>query len=142
MSFLANRRMILAGLASMTILAGMPFGPLWAAGNTALKGLDRDLDRDNDGTLDLNEVKSAAEAAFDKLDRDKDGTLDRKELGRRIGKEVFAEADADKDGTLTKDEYVGLAEKWFKEVDKDNEGTLDAKELRSKAGLQLLKLLK
>jgi len=62
------------------------------------------FDKDNDGTLDLAEVKDAASALFDKLEKDKDGTLDAKEVGRRIGKKEFKEADPDNDGTLTKDE--------------------------------------
>ena len=42
------------------------------------------LDTDNDGTVDLEEAKKAASAAFDKLDRDHDGTLDRRELRGRL----------------------------------------------------------
>jgi hypothetical protein len=44
------------------------------------------LDKDNDGTLDLAEVKAAAAGVFDKLDKDSDATLDRKEIGGRAGK--------------------------------------------------------
>jgi hypothetical protein len=62
------------------------------------------LDKDNDGTLDLAELKDAAGTLFDKLEKDKDGTLDAKEVGRRIGTKEFKEADPDNDGTLTKDE--------------------------------------
>lgn len=130
-----NRRALLAGVASTTI--GFAFHPVIAAGKAKMK-----YDTDNDGTLDLNEVKAAAGAAFDKLDRDRDGTLDKKELGGRVPKSAMGDADPDNDGTVSRDEYVGYAEKLFKEADADGEGTLDAKELRSKAGRQLLKLLK
>jgi len=34
----------------------------------------RMFDKDNDGTIDLGEVKAAAAALFDQLDRDHDGT--------------------------------------------------------------------
>src|SRR5437660_7378057 len=135
MLFTANRRALIAGLSSA--LVGISLGPVFAASKAKMR-----FDTDNDGTLDLNEVKAAAGAAFDKLDRDHDGTLDKKELGGRIGKDMMADADPDKDGTISKDEYVGLAEKLFKEADADGEGTLDAKELRSEAGRQLMKLLK
>ena len=131
----ANRRTLLAGFASALI--GLASGPVFAAPKAKMK-----YDTDKDGTLDLNEVKSAAGAAFDKLDRDHDGTLDKKELGGRIPKGAMADADPDNDGTVSRDEYVGYAEKLFKEADTDGEGTLDAKELRSKAGRQLLKILK
>ena len=39
---------------------------------------------DNDGTLDLAEVKKAASAMFTKLDPDRDGTLDARELRGRL----------------------------------------------------------
>lgn len=44
----------------------------------AAASLNNVLDTDRDGTLALNEVKSAASAAFDKLDKDNDATIDRK----------------------------------------------------------------
>jgi Ca2+-binding EF-hand superfamily protein len=96
-------------------------------------------DRDNDGTADLNEVRQAAAALFDKLDTDKDGTLSLEELGGRLSKADFTAGDPDKDGTLTKDEYLSIVEKLFNEADKDKEGTLDCKEL---SGASLAKLLK
>src|SRR6516162_8883984 len=68
------------------------------------------FDTDNDGTLDLGEVKKAGGALFDKLDRDHDGTLDRRELRGRLSAKEFAAADPDKDGTLTKDEYLAVVE--------------------------------
>ncbi|MGI8568946.1 MAG: EF-hand domain-containing protein [Methylocella sp.] len=99
------------------------------------------LDKDNDGTLDLAEVKDAAASVFDKLEKDHDATLDRRETGGRVGKKEFKEADPDRDGTLTKDEYLGLVEKLFNASDADKDGTLDPKELRSKAGRALLRLI-
>jgi Ca2+-binding EF-hand superfamily protein len=100
------------------------------------------LDPDHDGTVDLNEAKTAAGALFDRLDRDHDGTLDRRELrGRLSGKELNA-ADPDHDGTLTKDEYLAVVESRFKAADPDHDGTLDSKELRSPSGRALLRLLK
>jgi Ca2+-binding EF-hand superfamily protein len=68
------------------------------------------LDKDNDGTLDLAEVKAAAARVFDTLDKDSDATLDRKEIGGRAGKTQLQQADPDHDGTLTKDEYLDLVE--------------------------------
>jgi Ca2+-binding EF-hand superfamily protein len=99
------------------------------------------LDKDNDGTLDLAEVKAAAASVFDKLDKDSDATLDSKEIGGRAGKKEFKEADPDHDGTLTKDEYLGLVEKLFNAADADKDGTLTAKDLKSMAGRSLLRLI-
>jgi hypothetical protein len=99
-------------------------------------------DTDKDGTLDLNEVKSAAGAVFDKLDKDSDTTIDRKEVGGRLSAKEFAAGDPDNDHTLTKDEYLAIAEKLFKAADTDNDGTLTAKELHSKAGRALLRLMR
>jgi Ca2+-binding EF-hand superfamily protein len=99
------------------------------------------LDLDKDGTVDLNEAKTAASALFDKLEKDKDGTLDRKELHGRIPEAEWAVADPDNDKTISKDEYLAYVEAVFKKADTDNDGTLDAKELKTPAGHALLRLL-
>ncbi len=112
-----------------------------AFGSRSFAGALATLDKDNDGSLDLAEVKDAAASVFDKLDKDSDATLDRKETGGRIGKEDFKEADPDHDGTLTKEEYLGLVEKLFNAADADKDGTLTAKDLHSKAGRALLRLI-
>jgi Ca2+-binding EF-hand superfamily protein len=99
------------------------------------------LDPDKDGTVDLNEAKTAASALFDKLEKDNDGTLDRKELHGRIPDADWAVADPDNDKTISKDEYLAYVEAVFKKADADNDGTLDAKELKTPAGRALLRLL-
>jgi Ca2+-binding EF-hand superfamily protein len=99
------------------------------------------LDPDKDGTVDLNEAKTAASALFDKLEKDNDGTLDRKELHGRIPDAEWAVADPDNDKTISKDEYLAYVETVFKKVDTDNDGTLDAKELKTPAGHALVRLL-
>jgi len=98
-------------------------------------------DKDNDKTLDWNEVKAAAAAHFDRLDKDSDQTLDSKEVAGLIGKKAFAAADTDHDGTLSKDEYLGLAEKLFKQADIDHDHTLDSAELDSQPGKALHRLI-
>jgi Ca2+-binding EF-hand superfamily protein len=100
------------------------------------------FDTDNDGTLDLGEVKKAASDLFAKLDPDHDGTLDKRELKGRLTAKELATADPDHDGTLTADEYLAVVEQRFNAADPDKDGTLDAKELQSKAGKALLRLLK
>ena len=100
------------------------------------------FDTDNDGTLDLAEVKKAASALFAKLDRDRDGTLDKRELAGRLSARELAAADPDRDGTLTADEYLAVVEQRFNAANPDKDGTLDARELNSPAGRALLRLLK
>jgi Ca2+-binding EF-hand superfamily protein len=120
-------------------LAGMVLGgPAWSASGDPVKMFDTD----NDGTLDLAEVKKAASALFAKLDPDHDGTLDARELRGRLTAKELAAADPDHDGTLTLDEYLAVVEQRFKAADPDHDGTLDAKELKSPAGRALLKLLR
>jgi hypothetical protein len=98
-------------------------------------------DPDRDGTLDLNEIKKAAEARFDSLDRNKDSKLDRKEVGSVLSAREFSAANPDKDATLEKNEYMALIEARFKAANPDNDGTLDAKELASPAGRALMRLM-
>ena len=88
-------------------------GPAWSASGNAVKTFDTD----NDGTLDLAEVKKGAAALFTKLD-------------------------PDRDGTLTLDEYLSVVEQRFNAANPDKDGTLDAKELNSRAGRALLRLLR
>jgi Ca2+-binding EF-hand superfamily protein len=86
------------------------------------------LDPDKDGTVDLNDAKTAASALFDKLDVDHDGTLDRKELTDRISAEDWKIASPDNDKTISKDESLAFVEVAFKRANPDNDGTIDAKE--------------
>jgi Ca2+-binding EF-hand superfamily protein len=100
------------------------------------------LDTDHDGTIDLNEARTAAAAVFDRLDRDHDGTLSGRELRGRLSARELAAADTDHDGTLTKDEYAAAVENRFKAANHDGDDTLDAKELISRAGHALLRLVR
>src|SRR5580698_1151135 len=131
---LALASFIAASLAPALVMTSA--SPAFAA--SALKTLDPD----KDGTVDLNEAKTAANALFDKLEKDNDGTLDHKELHGRISAKDWAVADPDNDKTVSKDEYLAYVEVLFKKADPDNHGTIDAKELRSPAGHALLRLLK
>jgi Ca2+-binding EF-hand superfamily protein len=99
------------------------------------------LDPDKDGTVDLNEAKSAGSALFDTLDVDHDGTLDHKELKDRISSEDWKLADPDNDKSISKHEYLAFVEVAFKRANPDNDGTIDAKELKTPAGRALLRLL-
>jgi len=131
------RRHTVLMVAVATLVAGS-LPAVTAFGADAVKMFDTD----NDGTLDLAEVKKAASNLFAKLDRDHDGTLDKRELAGRLSARELAAADPDHDGTLTVDEYLAVVERRFNAANPDKDGTLDAKELNSRAGKALLRLLK
>jgi Ca2+-binding EF-hand superfamily protein len=135
---MSSRRSVLLTLAAASLAAGN-LGALAAAPRASSIKM---FDADNDGTLDLTEVKKAASALFAKLDRDREGTVDRRELAGRLSARELASADPDHDRTLTLDEYLAVVEQRFKAADSDKDGTLDAKELNSRAGRTLLRLLK
>ena len=139
MKMISAKTLTLASLLAISLPPAMVIAsasPAFAA--SALQTLDPD----KDGTVDLNEAKTAASALFDKLDKDKDGTLDRKELRGRISENDWKIADPDNDKTISKDEYLAFVEVAFKRADPDNDGTIDAKELKTPAGRGLLLLLK
>src|SRR5260370_35530395 len=136
-STMMSRRSILLTLATAT-LAGGNLPSLAASRINPIKMFDTD----NDGTLDLAEVKKAASALFAKLDRDHDGTLAKRELAGRLSAKELRAADPDHDGTLTADEYLAVVEQRFNAANPDGDGTLDAKELNTSAGRALLRLLR
>lgn len=103
---------------------------LLALAGISAAGVVQKADKDNDGTLDRNEVKGHAALAkhFDAIDVDKDGTIDQAEIDAH----KIMMGDKDNDGTLDKKEikHKGLA-KAFDQLDGDKDGTLDAKEVLS-----------
>jgi Ca2+-binding EF-hand superfamily protein len=78
---------------------------------------------------------------FKEINPDNDGTLDAKELEGRLTADELKAADPDNDGTLDEKEYMAVVEKKFKAADPDDDGTVDLKELESPAGQELLKLI-
>ena len=132
--------MISRSLVGVVLAAAVAFcGPALAKGRANPIKM---FDTDNDGTLDLAEVKKAASAMFARLDPDRDGTLDARELRGRLSARDLAAADPDHDGTLTLNEYLAVVEQRFNAANPDKDGTLDAMELISPAGRVLLRLLK
>ena len=105
------------------------------------------VDTDKDGTINLNEAKSAATVVIVKIDADHNGILSQKELGGRYSTLQTMVPTPNpfmfwkSKGEITKEEYLSLVETRFKIADPDNDGTLDAKELETETGQSLLKLL-
>jgi hypothetical protein len=125
------------GVAAVALGVAVVFAtaPLATQAFAGSKTVLKSVDTDNDGIVDMDEARVAANALFDQLDRDHEGTLDRKELRGHLSAKELAAADPDHDGTLTKDEYAHLVASRFKAADPDNDGTLDAKEIKSVARL-------
>src|SRR3982750_4049554 len=114
-----SRRSVVSMLAVSTLsVAGCP-----ALAGSRRADPVRMFDTDNDGTLDLAEVKKAASDLFAKLDRDHDGTLDKRELDGRLNARELAAADPDHDGTLTANEYLDAVEQRFNAANPDKDGT-------------------
>jgi Ca2+-binding EF-hand superfamily protein len=97
-------------------------------------------DTDHDGTLSLDEIKTAAIGRFEALDRKRKGRLSRSQLAGVLRFQQFRKADKDRDGTLDQGEFLSVIEDLFQAADKDHDGTLDKKELGSRAGKALLRL--
>jgi Ca2+-binding EF-hand superfamily protein len=133
-----SRRSVLLTFAGVTLFGGCSSAVAASRRSDPI----RMFDTDNDGTLDLAEVKKAASALFAKMDRDHDGTLDKRELAGRLSVKELDAADPDHDGTLTEAEYLAVVEQRFNAADPDKDGTLDAKELKTNAGRALLRLLR
>jgi hypothetical protein len=135
----SRRQLLLSGL--------LTAGYMGAASSALATGGGRPasfeaIDRDRDGTIDLDETKRAASLLFDQLDRHRTGKLTRSELGHgRMTLAEFSWADRDHDGTLTKDEYLALVERQFRAADLDHDGTLTRAEFKARSGLPLRRLV-
>lgn len=133
----SRRRLLLWGL----LMAGF-MAPSSALARGGWPASFAAIDRDRDGTIDLDEAKRAAERVFGRLDRHRAGKLSRAQLGPgRMTVAQFSWADRDHDGTLTKDEYLALVEREFRAADRDRDGTVSRAEFNSREGLPLRRLL-
>ena len=141
-----HKHVVFQAGAFVLMLAGIASFPTFAQQHSdqAARVL-KAVDTDNDGTIDLAEVKKAASARFDRLDNDHDGTLTFQEFQgsatSKPSKQEFDIIDKDHNGTVSKDEYLAEVERLFKKDDTDNDGTLDVKELRTATGRILAALL-
>jgi len=72
----------------------------------------RKLDRNNDGKIDVDELKAGRETAAQE----------------RVT-EIFEDLDADKDGKISKEEARGQLKKHFADLDSNNDGFIDGREM-------------
>jgi len=131
-----NLAQISAIAATALFLAG---SPSFAAVDPA--GALRNLDPDNDGTIDMREAIKGAKRVFKMINPDKDRTVDAAELRGRLSPAGLAAADPDDDGTLTWREYKALVKATFRAANPDEDGTIDLRELQTPYGRQLLRLI-
>jgi EF hand len=106
------------------------------------------IDANGDGTISLNEAKTAGSNVFDQIDLNHDGVVDNEELGGRVtllddltpclGHKYYFWK---KKGALTKDEYLSIVDARFKPISSESTGTCDAKSLETAPGKSLLELL-
>ena len=130
-----SKRALISSLAAVSLLASI--GLAFAQTPTAFL---KKVDKDSDGTVTLEELKTFASDRFKALEKDSDGTLDSKELKGRLSATGFKSANTDADKTIDEAEFMTYVEKLFKEAN-DDDTTLDAKELGKPAGKKLIMLL-
>jgi hypothetical protein len=131
-----RRQLLLFGLASYITM------PDAFARGGGRAGSFPGIDRDGDGTIDLDEAKHAAAQRFERLDRRRTGKLTRLQLGwRRVTAEEFSWADRDHDGTVDKDEFLALVERQFRAADVDHDGTVSRAEFEARSGLPFRRLV-
>jgi Ca2+-binding EF-hand superfamily protein len=136
-SMSAVRKRVIIGGSLVFLTLGLTQAPA----QQSASGVVAKYDTDNDKTLDLNEVKAAATAHFDKLNKDNDQTLEANEVKHVLGPKAFQAADTDHDGSISRDEYLALVQKLFTEADADHDGKLSSAELKSKSGRALKRLI-
>jgi len=138
-----KRFLVLAGLSVIAATVASQPAAQAQSKSHGKTSLVKQLDGDNDGTLDLAEVKKAASAKFRSLDPDNDGAIDKSEAKKvGISGKSFTAVDPDKDGTIDEREYLAIVEQRFKAADPDHDGTVDEKELGSRAGKALAKMIR
>lgn len=103
----------------------------------------KEVNRDNDKTLSLQELNYFAVKKFHELNTKGTKTLSRRELGDRISDADFAAANTDrrKDQTLSLSEFIKYVDLLFREANTKGTKTLSLAELSSPAGHKLIRLL-
>lgn len=102
----------------------------------------QEVDKDDDGTIELAEAQQASAKHFARLDANHDGTISKKEAEvDHVGDEAFAAADTDHDGTVDKAEFAKVMEKVFQAADTNHDGKVTVEELKTPTGDTLLGMM-
>jgi Ca2+-binding EF-hand superfamily protein len=123
-------RLMMASMTSLLLTSGI------ALAHGGGKGLAR-FDRDGNGAVTRDEMRTTALERFDKMDANHDGRLTLDEIQaahRERAAQHFAAKDVNKDGKLTKDELPNMPDEVFARLDTNKDGALTPDELAAKAG--------
>ncbi len=124
------KRWMMASAAGLFLTSGLAFA------HGGGKGLGR-FDRDGNGSVTKDEMRTTAIEQFDKTDTNHDGRLTQDEIQaahRERAAKRFAEKDANKDGKLSRDEVAKMPDQVFARLDTNKDGFLTPDELAAKGG--------
>jgi Ca2+-binding EF-hand superfamily protein len=124
------KRWMMASISGLLLTSGLAFA------HGGGKGLKR-FDRDGNGAVTRDEMRTTAAEHFDKTDANHDGRLTLDEIQaaqRERAAKHFAEKDANKDGKLSRSEVPKMSDEKFARLDQNKDGSLTPDELGSRAG--------
>jgi Ca2+-binding EF-hand superfamily protein len=119
---------MIASMTSLLLVSGV------ALAHGKGKGLAR-FDRDGNGAVTRDEMRTTEIERFEKMDANKDGKLTMDEIAaarRERAAKHFAEKDANKDGKLSRDEVAKMPDEVFARLDTNKDGALTPDELAKK----------
>jgi Ca2+-binding EF-hand superfamily protein len=119
------KRMMIASAVALLATSGL------ALAHGGGKGLAH-FDRDGNGVVTRDEMRTAAAERFDKIDTNHDGKLTADELEaahREAQAKHFAAKDTDKDGKLSRAEVAKMPDAMFARLDANHDGFLTPDEL-------------
>ncbi len=118
-------RLMMASMTSLLLTSGL------ALAHGGGKGLAR-FDRDGNGAVTRDEMRTTAIERFDKTDANHDGRLTQDEIQaahRDRAAKHFAEKDTNKDGKLSRSEVAKMPDEMFARLDANKDGSLTPDEL-------------
>lgn len=143
-----TRKTLIAGGASLTLLAGLP---LIATAQDGPDGPPRgerimeELDTNGDGQIAKSEVEAKRASAFAEADANGDGAVSQSEFSafteakreeKRAEREaaMFSRLDTDGDGVVSDAEFNTREMKMFERVDADGDGVISEEEMEEMRG--------
>lgn len=144
-----TRKTLIAGGASLTLLAGLPLVALAQDGPDRQPRAERimeELDTNRDGQIAKSEIEAKRASAFAEADANGDGAVSQSEFSaftkarreeRRAKREatMFARLDTDGDGVVTDAEFKTRAMKMFDRVDADGDDVITDEEMKKMRGM-------